>query len=526
MIHNRFFHPLRKVRAASLIRSIHVRFFKTLAVVATSFTLALPPAGVRAQLSGGVGEFNLPSLGTVAGADLTVLEERDLGEQLMRRVRADSSYMPDPEITDFLNRLGYRLVAAANPSPYNFFFFPIRDKSLNAFALPGGFIAVHSGLIVAAQTESELAGVMSHEIGHVTQRHIARMIERSKGSLAMTLGSILLAILAARAGGNSGGDAAMGVVLGTQAAMLSKQLGYSRDAEREADRFGLATLQNAGYDPHGMEAFFERLQKNNRWYESASTAYISTHPMTSERMSDMQNRTRSLAPVNHRDSLDFFLVKARARVLQETVYDGWLKTAKSFEHELESHPAGYALAAAQYGLSVAYLKMNQKDKALAAAQAAKSAVREKNVILDKHLSELAFLAAKTDAERQKALKLAREDCEAYPYSALAASNYVELLHQSGRHEELVKFLRGQSALTPSNPDYHMYLARSYEALGKKSLSYAATGDMYALLDNPRAAVYQFELAQKANDGDFYVMSEIDAKLREQRQKVLDQQKDR
>lgn len=502
-----------------------MRLFKTLTVLATCVSLALPPAASFAQLSGGVGEFNLPSLGNVAGADLTVLEERSLGEQLMQRVRADKTYMADAEITDFLNRLGYRLVAAAAPSPYDFFFFPIRDKTLNAFALPGGFIAVHSGLLVAAQTESELAGVISHEIGHVTQRHIARMIESSKGSLAMTIGSILLAILAARAGGSSGGDAAMGVVLGTQAAMLSKQLGYSRDAEREADRFGLTTLQNAGFDPHGMEDFFERLQQNNRWYESANTAYISTHPLTSERMSDMQNRTRSLAAVKHRDSLDFFLVKARARVLQETVYDGWLKVSRSFENELKKKPSGYTLAAAQYGLSVAYAKMNQKDKALAAARAAKEAAKEDNVILDKHLSELAYQAAKTPADKQAALALAKSACAAYPYSALAAANYVELLFESARHEDLVKFLRNQTAISRSDPDYHMYLARSYEALGQKSLAYAATGEMYALLDNPRAAVYQFELAQKANDADFYVMSEIDAKLREQRQKVIDQKKD-
>ena len=484
-----------------------MRFLKTLTVLAVSCSLALPPAGAYAQLAGGVGEFNLPSLGNVAGADLTVLEERNLGEQLMRRVRADRSYMPDPEITDFINRLGYRLVAAANPSPYDFFFFPIRDKSLNAFALPGGFIAVHTGLIVAAQTESELAGVIGHEIGHVTQRHIARMIESSKGSLAMTIGSILLALLAARAGGSSGGDAAMGVMLGTQAAMLSKQLGYSRDNEREADRFGLSTLQNAGFDPLGMEAFFERLQQNNRWYETTSTAYISTHPMTTERLSDMQNRTRNMAPVTHRDSMDFFLVKARARVLQETTYDGWLKVSKSFENELKRHPTGYSLVATQY------------------IRAAKAASKEKSVILDKHLSELTYQVAKTQAQKDQALAVAKGTCEQYPYSGLAASNYVELLFQSGKHQELIDYLRKQSALSRTNPDYHMYLARSYEALGKKSMAFAATGDMYALLDNPRAAVYQFELAQKANDGDFYIMSEIDAKLRELRQKVLDQKKD-
>ena len=169
--------------------------------------------------------------------------------------------------------------------------------------------------------------------------------------------------------------------------------------------------------------------------------------------------------------------------------------------------------------------MNQKDKALAAIRAAKAASKEKSVILDKHLSELTYQVAKTQAQKDQALAVAKGTCEQYPYSGLAASNYVELLFQSGKHQELVDYLRKQSALSRTNPDYHMYLARSYEALGKKSMAFAATGDMYALLDNPRAAVYQFELAQKANDGDFYIMSEIDAKLRELRQKVLDLKKD-
>ena len=326
--------------------------FKRLIVLAVSLSIAALPAPACLAADSGVGQYNLPSLGTVAGADLTTMDERHLGEQLMRRVRADASFMNDPEATDYLNRLGYRLVAAADPSPYDFFFFPIRNKTLNAFALPGGFIAVHSGLIIAAKNESELAGVIGHEIGHVTQRHIARMLQQSEGSLAMTLGSILLALLAARAGGSSGGDAAMGIMMGTQAAMIQNQLGYSRDAEREADRVGLQSLQNAGFDPHGMEAFFERLQKNNRWYESASTSYISTHPLTTERISDMQNRTRTLPAVNHNDSIDFGLIQARMRVLQETRYDGWLSALKSFDLELGKKPERQREAALRYGIAI------------------------------------------------------------------------------------------------------------------------------------------------------------------------------
>ncbi|MDO4936966.1 MAG: M48 family metalloprotease [Sutterellaceae bacterium] len=487
--------------------------FTALAVCAS---IALTP--MPAVFAQGVGQYNLPSLGTVAGADLTVLDERALGEQLMRRVRADPTYMSDPETTAYLNSLGYRLVAAGEVSPYDFFFFPIRDKSLNAFALPGGFIAVHSGLIVAAQSESELAGVIGHEVGHVTQRHIARMLEQGQSSWAMTLGSILLALLAARAGGSSGGDAAMGIMMGTQAAMIQKQLGYSRDAEREADRVGLESLTNAGFDPHGMEAFFERLQQNNRWYESASLAYISTHPMTSERMSDMQNRTRLMPNVQHRDSIDFFLIQARMRVLQETRFDGWQQVAKSFENDLKTNLTKAQRAAANS-------RMNQNVKALPYAREAKKLVGNDNVIVDKNLSELTFAVAKTDAQKNEALRLAQDLVKKYPYSGLAVTNCAELLYQAGRHEDVIKLMRNQSALSKNDADYYAYLARSYEALGQKSLSFAATGDMYALMNNPEAAVYQFDLAQKANDADFYVMSEIDAKLREQRRRVLDMKKD-
>lgn len=471
-------------------------------------------------------DLNLPSLGTVAGADLSLLQERALGEQLMRRVRSDSSFMSDPEITDYLNRLGYRLVAAGASQPYNFFFFPIRDQTLNAFALPGGFIAVHTGLIAAAQSESELAGVIGHEVGHVTQRHVARMLEQNNGSLAMTIGSLLLALLAARAGGSSGGDAAMAIAMGTQAALIQQQLAYSRDAEREADRVGLTSLANAGFDPRGMQNFFTRLQQNNRYYESASLAYLSTHPMTAERMSDMQGRTRLMPARHHSDSLDFLLVQARARVLQQTTFDGWLKVSKYFDEALKG-AFGERAAALHYGLSVAYLKMNRNAMALAEAQQARSLIRGKtSVILDKNIAQLLFENAKTETEKKEALSIAKKTAEHYAYSAMAAENYAALLHRAGQDNEVIRFLRNQRAIGKSDPDYYVLLARSYEALGQKSLAYAATGDMYVLAGNAKAAVYQFDLAQKANDADFYAMSEIDAKLRAQRQKVLDEKKDK
>ena len=197
------------------------RFLKSVIAIASSLITAAVPVSASAASAL---DLNLPSLGSTADAGLSPQDEYRLGTQLMAQVRADPTYLADPEIMDYLGRLGYQLVSHARSSTYNFFFFPIRDDTLNAFALPGGYIAVHTGTIIAAQSESELAGVMAHEVSHVAQRHIARMIEGQSGNLALTLGSILLAILAARAGGSSGGHAAAAIAMGSQAAMIQSQL--------------------------------------------------------------------------------------------------------------------------------------------------------------------------------------------------------------------------------------------------------------------------------------------------------------
>ncbi|MCF0253644.1 MAG: M48 family metallopeptidase [Duodenibacillus sp.] len=465
---------------------------KRLVTALVSASLLATPAGLTAEPAP---DLLLPSLGTVAGADLSIQEERALGEQLMQRIRASDTYLSDPEASDYLGRLGYRLVLAANSLPYDFLFFPVRNKAMNAFALPGGFIAVHTGLVIAAQNESELAGVISHEIGHVTQRHIARMIERSKQSLPMTIGSVLLALLAARAGGSSGGDAAMGIIMGSQAAMISKELGYSRDAERDADRTGLASLYNAGFDPRGMEGFFERLRQNNRFYESASTAYLSTHPLTSERMNDMRARTRTLPARPYADSLDFLLIQSRLRVLQEKTYDGWLQVIKHFENRLPVLQ-GRRLAAVHYGLSLAFARINKPAQALEHARKAQQLAGERSIMLEKNASEAEFLAAKTPEQKSAAVKAARAAADRFPDSTIAFYNCAEIMHRAGRDKEAIRFMRTRLSRFRRDPNYQGLLARSYEATGQKALSFAATGEMYALMGNHKAAVYQYEHAQR------------------------------
>ncbi len=488
---------------------------KALCCLAASFFLVLTPASAVYSQS-----YNLPDLGAAGGATLSQLEERQLGEQIMSEIRNDPTYLPDPETTEYLNKIGYKLISAGPPNPYSYNFFAVRDPSINAFALPGGFIAIHTGLVTAAGSESELASVMGHEIAHVQQRHIARMLEGQKNNLAWTLGSLLVAILAARAGS---GDGAAAAVVGTQAAIAQNYLSFSRDAEREADRVGFNSLVRAGFNPKGMESFFEKLDFNNRAYEGAhaAPAYLRTHPMTVERISEAQNRSRLTKNSSYKDSLDFFLIRARLRVLQSNRFQGWEDAVKYFKNDLKT-AKGYAAIADHYGLAVAYLRMNKISEALAEIEKAKSASPVRSNIINKLNSELVFKSS--PSQRNRGIQLAKQNFDANPLSQMALLNYADLLYKGKRYKEMTNLLRKQHALSSQTPAYQSILGRAYQALGKKSLSHQAIGEMYALNGQKVAAIQQFQIAQKANDGDFYTMSEIDARLRELRKQVEDDKK--
>jgi beta-barrel assembly-enhancing protease len=461
----------------------------------------------------------LPTLGEAGAEDLTPSQERQLGEQIMVEVRADKSYLSDPDATEFLNRLGYELVAASQARHIDFEFFLIRDPMVNAFALPGGFIGVHTGTILTAQGESELASVMAHEIGHVQQRHIARMIAKQKESMAIAIGSILLALLASRAGG----DAAQAALAVGQGAAIARQLSFSRDNEREADRVGFDILVNAGFDARSMATFFTRMQQSNRIYEGIAPAYLLTHPLTVERISDIQNRLQGIRTHQHADSLDFELVRARLRVLQDDSTQGATDAQTFFTDQIQHHTATSEVAA-YYGLAMAQLRLKQPRDALESALTARRATRAPSAILDKLVSEASFQAAPDDAGRAEALQLAREATTRFPLSRLTAIEYVDLLQRIGQHRQAIDYLRDQLGLTHSDPRYFRMLAASHAALQQKTLEHQATAEMYVLQGAVPLAVEQLKLARSAGDADFYTMSEVDARLRQLRGQIDEERK--
>ncbi|MFZ2540413.1 MAG: M48 family metalloprotease, partial [Gallionella sp.] len=231
----------------------------------------------------------LPDLGDISQTVLTPLQERQIGQQSMLQILASQQFLDDAEINDYLNQLGYKLVENSTEPTLGFEFFAINDYSINAFAMPGGYIGVNSGLLLTTQSESELASVLSHEIAHVTQHHLARMIAGQQGDSLATMAALAIAILAAR----TNPQATEAVIVGVQARAIQKQLNFTRAHEQEADRIGLEILQKSNFNSHAMPEFLGRLQRGTRLLESNAPTYLRTHPITSDRVADIENRVHN-----------------------------------------------------------------------------------------------------------------------------------------------------------------------------------------------------------------------------------------
>src|SRR5436190_6872896 len=261
----------------------------------------------------------LPDLGDISDATLSETQEKTIGNKFMREVRMDPAYVDDPQIADYINSLGQRLLGALEgPSPRrDIDFFVVREDTINAFAMVGGHIGVNSGLIVLTNNESELAAVVAHEIGHIVQRHQARMAAGMGRSQLTSLAAIAIAILAARAGNNSG-QMTEAAIAGSSAMMMQNMLDYTREHEREADRVGIALLQRAGFDPQGAVTVFERMLRANRLNEyKGAPGYLRTHPLTTERIADMQGRATGgvFSMIAADTSFEYRLAKARLRAM-------------------------------------------------------------------------------------------------------------------------------------------------------------------------------------------------------------------
>ncbi len=440
----------------------------------------------------------LPDLGDVSQSELTPVQERSLGLGIMREIRADRSYSDDVEVADYLNTLGYRLVSAGAASRQEFEFFLILDPQVNAFALPGGFIGVNSGLILAAQSESELASVLSHEIAHVTQHHVSRMLMAQKQAAITSLAGLALAILASRVSSQMS-EAAL---VASQAGSVQSSLNFTRDNEREADRVGFQTLEQAGFDPQAMPLFFERLQHATRFYETGAPSYLRTHPLTYERIADMQNRAQNLPYRQVPDGLDFQLVRAKLKAAQDSL--------AFFEESLKERKY-LSEAASRYGLVAALIRSKAYARAKQELQTLRNTVGSSPII--ERLAAQLYGAA---GDIAVALQTYRKALTNYPGYRALVYDYADLLVRNRQPEEALKLVESRMQYTLS--DYRLYQlqANCYAALNKSLQQHRALAEAQYRLGNIPAAIEQLVLAQKSGDGDFYQQSSVDARLRELR----------
>lgn len=474
-------------------------------ILAASLAMVMALTPLRAE--------DLPELGDVASTELSLSTEKKIGQQIMHEIRwRDASYLDDPDVENYLNVLGNRLVAVSHDPGLGFYFFPINDLSINAFAMPGGYIGIHTGLILAAQSESELAGVMAHEVSHVTQRHIARQVFQSRHLSIASMVAMGLALLAARSNSQVAG-AAMAT---TQAGAISAQLAFSRDYEREADRIGFETLRKAGFDVRGMGAFFERLQKTARLYENNATAYLRTHPLSGERMADMQNRDQTVSYKQVPDSQDYHLIRAKLRAQQGTAQDA----IKDFENLLRERKFS-SEGAVRYGLAVAHARARN----WVIAEREMLAVRQLKVaspIIERQLAEIKLAKGETDA----GLALYRDAMLRYPLNLAMVYGYGQALIATRRPAEALKFTDSQLRSYPQDIRLHKMRAESYAGMGQRARQHLALSEVFVLQGQTQGAIEQLDIAQRAGDADFYTMSAIDSRQRELKRQFLEEQKER
>lgn len=462
----------------------------------TACAVATTPTGFAACAE-------LPELGEVAKTVISAQQQRRIGETIMREIRADRSLIRDVEITDYINNLGYRLVAQSAGSGQDFEFFVLRDSTINAFALPGAFIGVHTGLILTAQSESELASVVAHEVAHVTQAHIARIIAKSEQSTVLSMAALALAMLAAR----SNPQIARAAVATAQATSLQSQLDYTRDHEREADRVGLAVMQQGGFDPLAMPAFFERMLKYNRLYESNAPDYLRTHPITTERISDIKNRTEDIPFRFVNDSPEFHFVRAKLRAAEGSPREA----LRYFEDNLREKK--YASETAhRYGLALALARNREYARAQQelAASIKKSGM---NAMAATARGDIQSAAGQSEP----AAKTYREGLQRFPRHRALSYGLAEILLQTGKPREALGLVNEQLVDIPPDAQLYELKSRAHADLNQPFARHQALAEAYALRGNNGAAIEQLQLALKSSGGDFYQMSGAEARMRQLQQ---------
>jgi predicted Zn-dependent protease len=453
-------------------------------------------------------DYNLPSIGQPADRVLSPAEEERIGRQVVAQLRTHGLILDDPELEEYVGRIGWRLAEQTEHAPSGFKFFVIDDGHVNAFALPGGYIGVNAGLIMESESESELAGVMAHEIAHVTQRHIARQIEATQGLTWATAAAMLLAIIA------GGGDpsvvqAAIALGMGN---LQQQQINFTRQHELEADRLGIRTLVRAEYNPNGMSEFFRKMERRARLYGNRLPEILLTHPLSDTRIAEAESRIRDVRVTTIRESDEYPLMRARVRVLNSTQPS----EAVTYFEEKRRH-AGTSDPATDYGYALALSRVGRIERShdllaeLASREASHPhfALAHARVLLDR-------------GDRQKALRvLARVEPRHSSYPPINLV-YAEALIVNGYAPDARRYLMNRRGLVQRNAGANRLLARAAEQENRLAEAHYREARYFFLRGNHAAAMHRLMAGLQLPDLSQNDEARLRATLREYREDCKEQ----
>lgn len=439
---------------------------------------------------------DLPSFGDASSGIVSQREERELGHAYLSIIRGQTAQIPDPLLKNYLEETVYRLAESSQVQDPRFSFILLKSPQLNAFAAPGGIIGVNGGLFLYAQTEGEFASVIAHELAHLSQRHFARGLEARQQMQIPMMAAMLGGIIAMAAGA---GDAGVAAIASSQAAAMQAQQRFSRQNEQEADRIGMQTLGNAGYDPRSMPDMFSRLMSQYR-YNSKPPEYLMSHPVTESRIADTLNRAEQYPEGGVRDRVRYQLMRSRVQVIFEETPG---LAAKRFQGMLKEDPN---YDPARYGLAIAYLRAGQLKEA------------EENLkpLLVKAPNELVFNLAQIELDlAAKRLGAARSRIEkmltAFPNNYPVLQALADLLDQEGKYAEAEKTLDKLVKKRPYDPDIWYQLAEVRGQTGNIIGLHQARAEYFALVGDYSQAIEQLNFAKRRAASNYPLASRIDAR---------------
>lgn len=446
--------------------------------LALSLALCLTPVMLNADIN----KLDLPEMGDSSGSLLTIAEERELGEEFFRYLHTEMTISEDAEIQEYIQSVGNKLTVNSDDSAYPFHFFVVMENDINAFAGPGGYIGVNSGLILMSEAESELASVMAHEIAHVTQRHLYRSAEaQQRLSIPM-----LAATVAAIALGTKNPQMGQAALAAIQVGNVQFQINFTREHEAEADRVGMETLSRSDFDPRSMPTFFERLQQSSRYVGTKVPEFLRTHPVTESRIADTRGRADHYPYKQFPDSLFFQLIKTKLRVLSES---NPANAAKYFQLKL-TQGTEEQRTVAQYGMGLVATQLQKYQEAESIFQ-----TLIKNYPNQPQYQTALARNALDARQYDLALKRYQHLIVAFPNKEALKIEYAETLLKAGQAQAAREVLLTLNERTKKLPIYNELLAQVYGNLHQAAESHRYLAEYYYNMGRTSEAIMQVRLAK-------------------------------